>query len=190
MSELDFNFIVNELSGHGQGPISHTDVKQYLRHTHPMLGLDQVADHDFSKGWVHSLRAISCSIPAFQGHFPDAAIYPGTNLAQDTIQVAIMLFLGMTRPLNPVGPKEEVSAVAQLSLDMGHPVPPGTLLDVALWATGKVTDNAMPFEFEVRVRDFPYYDTPNKYGMTFGPALKGSGKMIRVKKKIYQGIGF
>ncbi|MCF6436501.1 MULTISPECIES: hypothetical protein [Pseudoalteromonas] len=190
MSDYSFEYIVKELSGHGKGPISHTGVKQYLRHTHPMLGLDQVADHDFEKGWVHSLRAISCSIPAFEGHFPDAAIYPGTNLAQDTIQVAIMLFLGMTRPLIPDGSNEEVSAVADLSLTMGHPVPPGTLLDVALWATGKTTDSQMPFEFEVRVRDFPYYDQGNKFGVTFGPALKGSGKMIRVKKKIYHGIGF
>lgn len=187
---FDYDVITKELSGKGAGGISHTDAKKYLRHTHPMLGLDQIYDHDFEAGWIHSLRAVSCSMPAFEGHFPDAAIYPGTNLAQDAIQVAIVLFLGATRPLNSEGRNQEVSAVSDLKLLLGHPVPPGTLLDIALWKTEEPTDLQMSFDFEVRVRDFPYYKSPNKFGMTFGPALKGSGKIIRVKRRIYEGISF
>lgn len=187
---FSFEHIIKELSGSGQGALGHTEAKAYLRHTHPMLGLDRILDHNFSQGWIHAVRAISCSQPVFEGHFPDAAIYPGTSLCQDVIQVAIVLFLGMTGPLKKDhGLKEEMTVVSNINATFGHPVPPGNLLDVAVWKESINSDRSMNIQFEARVRDFPFYSNPNCVGIKFAAALSGSAKIFRVKRKIYEGIG-
>ncbi len=187
--ELNFEQIMS-LSGQGDGPISHTDGKAYLRHTHPMLSLDRIADHDFSAGWVHAVRAISCSDPVFAGHFPDSAVYPGTNLNQDINQVGILLFIGMTSPLKHNDDVQEITAVNAISTEFGHPVPPGCLLDMAVWATAVEGKKKIHLAFESRVRDFPFYDKPNKYGLKFAAAIKGSATLVRAKRGIYDGIWF
>lgn len=185
--DLNFEKIM-ALSGQGQGAIAHTDCKKYLRHTHPMLSLDYIADHDFTQGWVHAVRGISCSDPVFAGHFPDAGVYPGTNLNQDVNQVGILLFIGMTEPLIESGKKQEITAVSEVSSSYGHPVPPGCLLDMAVWATALEGKKKIRLNFESRIRGFPYYSQPNKFGLTFGAAIKGSATLIRGKRVIYDGI--
>lgn len=185
---LNFDKIVRELSGAGQGPISHSNGKKYLRHTHPVLSLDRVADHDFGVGWVHAVRAISCSDPVFEGHFPDAGVYPGTSLNQDINQVGILLFIGMTGPLEKNGNAQQITAVKSITSNYGHPVPPGSLLDIAVWASSLTANKAIELKFEARVRDFPFYDQPNKFGVTFGPAIHGTAVLIRVQRRIYDGI--
>ena len=171
------------------GPIAHTNLKKFLRHRHPMIGVDQVIKHDFKAGWLHAVRAISSSHPAFEGHFEDAAIYPGTNLTQDIIQLGIALFLGSTRELRGEEHNQEMTAVSSLAIHLGHPVPPGALLDIALWRTGGKGIHAIQFEFEAKVRDFPYYHRQNDMGIAFRSAISGSAELIRVKRKIYAGIG-
>lgn len=172
------------------GPIAHTALKKYLRHRHPMIGVDQVLKHNFEQGWLHAVRAVSSSHPAFEGHFEDAAIYPGTSLAQDIIQLGIVLFLGTTRPLEGDGPQQEMTAVAAMNLEMGHPVAPGSLIDIAVWRTEGKGAHAIQFNFEARVRGFDMYEQPNRYGLTFRPAMTGRAELIRVKRKVYDGIGF
>lgn len=189
MSPDNFMSICN-YEGPQNGPIAHTDLKKFLRHRHPMIGVDQVVKHDFEAGWLHAQRAVSSSHPAFEGHFEDAAIYPGTNMAQDIIQLGIVLFLGSTRPLEGDGRNQELSAVSELNLKLGHPVPPGVLLDIALWRVQAKGDRAIRFQFEARVRDFPYYDKTNALGMSFQAAIQGDAELIRVKRKVYSGIGF
>lgn len=179
---------VLELSGTGQGIISHTEGKTYLRHTHPMLSVDYIADRDFEAGWIHAVRAISCTDPVFAGHFPDAGVYPGTSMNQDVNQVAIMLFVGMTSPLIEEGSRQEITAVKNVESSYGHPVPPGVLLDITMWATNLEGKKNIDFKFEARVRGFEHYDKPNKVGLTFGPAISGSGTLIRTKRKFYDGI--
>jgi hypothetical protein len=186
-SDLNFEKIMS-MSGQGQGSISHTDCKTYLRHTHPMLSLDRVADHDFSSGWVHAVRGISCSDPVFEGHFPDAGVYPGTSLNQDVNQVGILLFIGMTSPLQSGGKGQEITAVSNVTSEYGHPVPPGCLLDMAVWATALAGKKKIQLQFESRIRDFPFYSVPNKYGLKFDAAIKGSATLIRCKRIIYDGI--
>lgn len=188
-NDLNFEKIM-ALSGHGMGQITHSDCKKYLRHTHPMLSLDRIADHDFTNGWVHAIRAISCSDPVFEGHFPDAAVYPGTNLNQDVNQVGILLFIGMTSPLKEDKENQEITAVNAISSEYGHPVPPGCLLDVAVWATAIEGKKKVELQFESRVRDFPYYATTNKYGLKFDAAIKGRATLVRAKRIIYDGIWF
>lgn len=185
--ELNFERIL-QLRGTGQGVISHTDSKKYLRHTHPMLGVDWIADRDFGVGWIHAVRAVSCSDPVFAGHFPDAGVYPGTSLNQDVNQIGIMLLIGMTTPLKEEGSTQEITAVKSITSSYGHPVPPGCLLDIAVWAVGKDGHKSVDMQFEARVRDFPYYMKPNRLGLVFGPAIKGSLTLIRAKRKIYAGI--
>jgi 3-hydroxymyristoyl/3-hydroxydecanoyl-(acyl carrier protein) dehydratase len=186
-NELTFEKIM-ELSGHGQGSIPHTECKKYLRHTHPMLSLDHVTDHDFTAGWIHAVRGISCSDPVFAGHFPDAGVYPGTNLNQDVNQVGILLFIGMTSPLKKEGANEEITAVNATSSEYGHPVPPGCLIDMAIWATKLEGKKKILLRFESRVRDFPYYSQANKYGLKFEAAIKGSCTLVRARRSFYDGI--
>lgn len=187
---VGFDAIVGDRALVDDGPIGHTQLKSYLRHRHPMIGVDQVLRHNFRNGWLHAVRAISSSHPAFEGHFEDAAIYPGTNLTQDVIQLGIVLFLGSTRPLRGEGPNQEMTAVSNLSIELGHPVPPGMLLDVALWRTGGKGVHSIAFDFEARVRDFPFYAGRNAVGLTFRPALTGRAELVRIKRKVYAGIGF
>lgn len=186
----DYISIVKEWSGTGAGPIGHTDAKAYLRHTHPVLGVDRIIDHDFKAGWVHAVRAISCSQPAFGGHFPDYAVYPGTHLCQDTVQVAILLFIGMTGPLNKRGDKyEEITVVNAITASFGHPVPPGSLLDLAVWSENLQGRQSIQVGFEARMRDFCHYETPTSLGVKFGPSLQGTAQLVRVRRRIYDGIG-
>jgi len=190
MSTTGFETVVHGKDVPHNGPIGHSNLKKFLRHRHPMIGVDQVVKHDFKAGWLHAARAISCSHPAFEGHFEDAAIYPGTNLTQDIIQLGIILFLGSTRELRGEGPDQEMTAVSNLSINLGHPVPPGVVLDVALWRTAGRGIHAIHFDFEARIRDFPYYEKQNELGIMFRSAISGSAELIRVKRKIYTGIGF
>lgn len=180
---LDFDGVVNRLSGQGQGEISHTECKKYLRHDHPVLGVDRIVDYDFSVGWVHAVRAISCSDPVFAGHFADAAMYPGTNLTQDINQIGTLLFTAMCGPF-----KDEVTAFKTISASYGHPVPPGCLIDFAVWATAVGSDKTMHVNFEGRLRDFPFYERPNRVGLTFQSAISGTSVVVRAKRKIYDGI--
>ena len=71
----------------------------------------------------------------FAGHFPNAAIYPGTHLIQDIIQLAILLFIGKTGPLKKTATDQEISVVTDVRSSFGHPVAPGNLLDVAVWTS-------------------------------------------------------
>ncbi len=188
---LDFSTIVHVLSSHGQaqgqgqGPIGHTQLKSYLRHDHPILGVDRVIDHDFAKGWIHAVRAISSSQPVFQGHFKDAAIYPGTTLCQDLIQLGIVLLIGMTGPLKK---ETETTVVSNINASFGHPIPPGSILDVAFWKTA-ASSKAIEFQFEAKVRDFAFYQTPNKFGIKFEAPISGTCRIARLSRKIYEGIG-
>lgn len=181
INQLSFEEV---LAKKGQGPIGHTEAKRYLRHTHPVLGVDRIVDHDFQEGWLHAVRAISCSQPVFEGHFPDAAIYPGTHLIQDTIQLAILMLIGRTGPLKKTEIDQEMTVVTDVQASFGHPVVPGSLLDIVVVSSG----NRM--FFEGRVRDFVHYKEPNPYGLVFRPAVKGECELRRVRRKIYADIGF
>jgi len=181
--DLSFDKVINELSGTGSGMISHTECKKYLRHDHPCLGVDWIKDHDFERGWVHAVRGISISDPVFAGHFADAAMYPGTNLTQDINQIATLLFTAMTGPMDG-----EVTAFKNINSNYGHPIPPGCVLDFAVWASEKGDNKTMLMTLEGKIRDFPYYDTPNKYGLTYKPAISATSEIVRAKRRIYDGI--
>lgn len=182
---LNFKEIVNVKSGTGNGVITHTQCKQYLRHNHPVLGVDWILDHDFEEGWIHAVRGISITSPVFAGHFEDAAMYPGTNLTQDINQVATLLFVAMTGELD-----DEVTAFKDIASCYGHPIPPGCVLDFAVWAKDRGQNKTMEVHCEGRIRDFPFYEKPNKYGLTFKSAITNRSTIVRAHRSIYDGIWF
>ncbi|PCK07788.1 MAG: hypothetical protein COA42_12450 [Alteromonadaceae bacterium] len=181
--ELDFNKITSELSGTGSGMISHTDCTAYMRHRQPALAIDWIKDHDFDKGWVHAIRGISITDPHFKGHFDDAAMYPGTNLTQDINQIGTLLYTAMCGPFDG-----EITAFTKIDAQFGHPIPPGCVIDFAVWARDRGEGKRMNVQMEGRVRDFPHYDKPNKYGLTFAPAIRVKSELIRAKRALYDGI--
>lgn len=181
--DLSFDRIVNHMSGTGNGMIPHTGCKKFLRHDHPVLGVDWIKDHDFEQGWIHAVRGISISDPVFAGHFSDAAMYPGTNLTQDINQVGTILFTAMTGIVDG-----EVTAFKRIDSQYGHPIPPGCLLDFAVWARDSGESKTMELTLEWRIRDFPYYDQPNKYGLKYQSAVTVTSIIVKAKSKIYDGI--
>jgi hypothetical protein len=110
-------------------------------------------------------------------------MYPGTNLTQDINQVGTILFTAMTGKMDG-----EVTAFKKIDSSYGHPIPPGCVLDFAVWATDKGDGKTMSLQLEGRIRDFPYYDRPNKYGLTFKPAIQVTSIIVRAKRRIYDGI--
>lgn len=181
--QLSFELVTRELSGQGKGMIPHTECKRMLRHRQPVLAVDWVKDHDFEAGWVHAVRGISITDRSFHGHFDDAAMYPGTNLTQDINQVGTLLFTGMCGPF-----ENEFTSFTRIDAEFGHPIPPGCVLDFAVWATNRGEGKRMSLQLEGRVRDFPYYDTPNRFGLTFPPAIRVRSEIIRARNRIYEGI--
>jgi 3-hydroxymyristoyl/3-hydroxydecanoyl-(acyl carrier protein) dehydratase len=181
--DMSFEKIVSELSGSGDGMIPHTQCKKLLRHRQPVLAVDWIKDHNFKDGWVHAVRGISITDRAFHGHFDDAAMYPGTNLTQDINQIGTLLFSGMCGPF-----EGEFTAFTKIDSKFGHPIPPGCVIDFAVWALDRGAGKRMNLRLEGRVRDFPFYEKPNKFGLKFGPAIQVSSEVIRVKSSVYEGI--
>jgi len=181
--DLNFDRIINELSGTGAGMIPHTKCKEFMRHESPVLAIDWIKDHDFKQGWVHAVRGISITDPHFHGHFDDAAMYPGTNLLQDINQIGTLLYTAMCGPFD-----NQVTAFTSIDSKFGHPIPPGCVVDFAVWARTDGEGKRMTVSLEGKIRDFPYYDTANKYGLTFDPAIQATSEIIRASRKLYDGI--
>ena len=132
---------------------------------------------------MHAVRAISITDRSFHGHFDDAAMYPGTNLTQDINQIGTLLFSGMFGPF-----ENEVTSFTSIDAKFGHPIPPGCIIDMAVWMVNKGNTRRVQVRLEGRVRDFPWYDQPNGYGLKFPPAIQVTSEIIRAKRDIYQGI--
>ncbi|WP_432994428.1 3-hydroxyacyl-ACP dehydratase FabZ family protein [Dactylosporangium sp. CA-233914] len=78
--------------------LGFTELKQWLRHRHPMLLLDRVLDYEPGE-FLHSLLLVSGQSDAIAGHFPERAIYPASHLTQAFAQSGIVLFQLSTTPL-------------------------------------------------------------------------------------------
>lgn len=65
-------------------------IGRLLRHRGPMLLLDRIVAVDLEQGCVEARRTLRNNDPAFDGHFPDDPVYPGS------FQVEMMGQLGLT----------------------------------------------------------------------------------------------
>ncbi len=72
-------------------PLGFTALRQWLRHRHPMILLDRITDHEPGK-FLEALISISGNVDCIAGHFPERAIYPGSNLMQANAQAGIILY--------------------------------------------------------------------------------------------------
>lgn len=72
-------------------PLGFTDLRKWLRHRHPMVLLDRITDHEPGK-FLEALISISGNVDCIAGHFPERAIYPGSNLMQANAQAGIILY--------------------------------------------------------------------------------------------------
>ncbi|MBJ6764378.1 beta-hydroxyacyl-ACP dehydratase [Myxococcaceae bacterium JPH2] len=72
-------------------PLGFTALRQWLRHRHPMILLDRIVDHEPGK-FLDALISISGNTDCIAGHFPERAIYPGSNLIQAFAQAGIILY--------------------------------------------------------------------------------------------------
>lgn len=71
--------------------IGFTELKQWLRHRHPMIYLDRVID--FVPGdYLESIMAVSGQVDAIAGHFPERAVFPASHMMQAISQSAIILY--------------------------------------------------------------------------------------------------
>jgi hypothetical protein len=62
------------------------------------------------------------------------------------------------------------------------------LIDFVVWATDAGDNKTMRVRVEGKIREFPFYDKPNKYGLTFKSAISGTADIVRAKRVIYDGI--
>lgn len=72
-------------------PLGFTALRQWLRHRHPMILLDRIVDHEPGK-FLEAVISISGNLDCIAGHFPERAIYPGSNLIQAFAQAGIILY--------------------------------------------------------------------------------------------------
>jgi len=75
-----------------------TEIKQWLRHRHPMIYIDRVLDYQPGE-YLRSLVLVSGTMDSIAGHFPERAIFPGSHLLQAFAQSGIILYQLSTSPL-------------------------------------------------------------------------------------------
>ena len=78
--------------------LGFTEIKQWLRHRHPMVYLDRIVDHEPGQH-LRAMVLVSGTMDAISGHFPERAIYPGSHLMQAFAQCGIILYQMSTSPL-------------------------------------------------------------------------------------------
>ncbi|MBV9022851.1 MAG: beta-hydroxyacyl-ACP dehydratase [Streptomycetaceae bacterium] len=75
-----------------------TELKGWLRHSHPMVYLDRVVDYEPGE-YLKSLMVVSGQTDAISGHFPERGIFPASHMMQAIAQSAIILLQLSTSPL-------------------------------------------------------------------------------------------
>jgi len=78
--------------------LGFSDIKNWLRHRHPMIYIDRILDHEPGV-YLRSLMCVSGTMDVIAGHFPQRAIFPGSHLLQAFAQSGIILYQLSTSPL-------------------------------------------------------------------------------------------
>ncbi|PIE15266.1 MAG: 3-hydroxyacyl-[acyl-carrier-protein] dehydratase FabZ [Rhodobacterales bacterium] len=72
-------------------------IKRIIPHRYPMLLIDKVRDIELGKSAV-GIKNITANEPQFEGHFPEAPIFPGVMVVEAIAQTSAVL-VGMTLEL-------------------------------------------------------------------------------------------
>jgi 3-hydroxyacyl-[acyl-carrier-protein] dehydratase len=107
--------------------LGFSELRRYLRHTYPMLMVDRVIDWRPSEH-IEVLYAVSANSPSVSGHFPERAIFPGTNILQVAAQAGIILLQLSTSRLAD----DELTLVGSTRARFFRPVVPGDGLRMRL----------------------------------------------------------
>jgi 3-hydroxyacyl-[acyl-carrier-protein] dehydratase len=78
--------------------LGFTELRQWLRHQHPMIYLDRITDHEPGV-FLRSVLSVSGNLDPIAGHFPERGIYPGSHLMQAFAQSGIILYQMSTSKL-------------------------------------------------------------------------------------------
>jgi len=100
--------------------LGFTELKQWLRHRHPMIYLDRVTDYEPGV-FLQSVVSVSGALDFLAGHFPERAIYPASNLMQAFAQSGIILLQLSTTPLAD----DEITLVGSMKSRFTKIVVPG-----------------------------------------------------------------
>lgn len=79
--------------------LGFTELKQWLRHRHPMVYIDRILDHKPGE-YLRAVTMVSGTMDAIAGHFPQRAIFPGSHLMQAFAQSGIILYQMCTSMLD------------------------------------------------------------------------------------------
>jgi len=97
-----------------------TELKKWLRHRHPMIMVDRIIDYEPHE-FLTALLNVSGSMDCIAGHFPERAIYPGSNLIQAFSQCGIILLQLCSSKLKD----DEVTVVGSINTRFYKVVVPG-----------------------------------------------------------------
>ncbi|REF00409.1 3-hydroxyacyl-ACP dehydratase FabZ family protein [Thermomonospora umbrina] len=130
-----------------QRSLGYSELKQWLRHRHPMIYLDRILDHEPGV-FLRSLLSVSGNLDPIAGHFPDRAIYPGSHLIQACAQSGIILYQMSTTPLR----EEEITLIGSVKARFTKIVVPGdrVVFDVR---ADKINGNVFFFSATATVED-------------------------------------
>jgi 3-hydroxyacyl-[acyl-carrier-protein] dehydratase len=78
--------------------LGFSEIKEWLRHRHPMIYIDRIIDHEPGV-FLKSVLSVSGALDSIAGHFPDRAIFPGSHLIQAFAQSGIILYQLSTQRL-------------------------------------------------------------------------------------------
>ena len=129
--------------------IGFTELKTWLRHSHPMIYIDRIVDHE-PGAYLKSLLSVSATMDVIAGHFPERAIYPGSHLMQAFAQSGIILYQMSTSKLQD----DELTLIGSVKSRFLKPVVPGdqVLFDVRV---DKLEDTVFHFSCKATVGSKP-----------------------------------
>lgn len=129
--------------------IGFTELKQWLRHRHPMIYIDRVVDHEPGV-YLRSLMSVSGTMDCIAGHFPERAIFPGSHLMQAFAQSGIILYQLSTSPLTD----DELTLIGSVRSRFMKPVVPGDQVIFDL-RSERLRGNTFLFSCKATVQDVP-----------------------------------
>ncbi|WP_199536948.1 3-hydroxyacyl-ACP dehydratase FabZ family protein [Spongiactinospora gelatinilytica] len=126
-----------------------TELKQWLRHRHPMIYIDRVLDYAPGSHLTSSLL-VSGTMDVIAGHFPERAIFPASHLTQAFAQSGIILYQVSTTPVAD----DELTLIGSMKSRFTRIVVPGDQV-VFRVCSERIEDAAFFFSGRATVEDRP-----------------------------------